>query len=318
MYWKYSSSLLLKCIDEDESQRVMVEMHKGACGGHLYWKSIANKILRAGCYWPTMFSDVYEKVRACLECQKFVGKEKLHSLPLNPVSIEAPFQQWGLNFIGEIHPPSTSQHKQILTATDYFTKWIKVVPIRNETDTFIIMFLTENILSRFRFPRKLVTDNAQSFKYEKLVSFCQNHNITFSHSTPYYPQGNGLVESSNKSLVRIIKNLFSQNNKNWDSKLVYALWVDRVSSKKSIGTSPFQLVYGVEAVIQVQLALPVMKFFQEDVEEPNPAQRRMLKMIELNQVREALVEKTQVYKDKVKSIFDKRQIKRTFTLMIWC
>ena len=32
----------------------------------------------------------------------------------------------------------------------------------------------------------------------------------------------------------------------------------------------------------------------------------MLQMIELNQVREALVEKTQAYKDKVKSIFDKR------------
>ena len=50
-----------------------------------------------------------------------------------------------------------------------------------------------------------------------------------------------------------------------------------------------------------------MKFFQDEVEEPNLAQRRMLQMIELNQVREALVEKTQVYKDKVKSIFDKRE-----------
>ena len=106
----------------------------------------------------------------------------------------------------------------------------------------------------------MVTDNAQSFKSEKLVNFCQNHNITLSHPTPYYPQGNGLAESSNKSLVRIIKKLLSQNKKNWDSKLVYALWADRVSSKKSIGTSPFQLVYGVEVVILVQLAFPVMKF----------------------------------------------------------
>ena len=35
-------------------------------------------------------------------------------------------------------------------------------------------------------------------------------------------------------------------------------------------------------------------------------------MIELNQVREALVEKTQVYKDKVKSIFDKRANQKSF------
>ena len=55
-----------------------------------------------------------------------------------------------------------------------------------------------------------------------------------------------------------------------------------------------------------------MKFFQEEVEEPNPAQRRMLQMIELNQVWEALVEKNQVYKDKVKSIFYKRENQKNF------
>ena len=126
LYWKNSSGLLLKCLDKDESQRVMAEMHKGACGGHLYQKSIANRILREGYYQPTLFLIFCKKVRACLECQKFVGKQKLHSLPLKPISIEAPFQQWGLDFIGEIHPPSTGQHIWILTATDYFMKWIEL------------------------------------------------------------------------------------------------------------------------------------------------------------------------------------------------
>ena len=144
-------------------------------------------------------------MRACLECQKFASKEKLHSLPLKPISIEASFQQWGIDFIREIHPPSIGQRKWILTATNYFTKWIEAIPVRNATDTVIINFLIENILSQFGSPRKLVTNNAQYFKSKKLVSFCQNHNITLSHSTLYYPQGNGLAESSNKSLVRIIK-----------------------------------------------------------------------------------------------------------------
>lgn len=35
-------------------------------------------------------------------------------------------------------------------------------------------------------------------------------------------------------------------------------------------------------------------------------------MIELNQVREAVVEKNQIYKDKVKSIFDKRVNQKSF------
>ena len=55
-----------------------------------------------------------------------------------------------------------------------------------------------------------------------------------------------------------------------------------------------------------------MKFFQDEVEEPNPTQRRMLQMIELNQVREALVENTKVYKDKVKFVFDKRENQKNF------
>ena len=134
-------------------------MHAGACGGHLYWKSMASKIPKAGYYWPSLFADVYAKIKACVSCQKFEGKHKLLPLPLIPISVEAPFQQWGLDFIGEIHPPSSGQHKWIITATDYFTKWIEAIPTRNTIDIVIIKFLLENIISRFGCPQRLVTDN---------------------------------------------------------------------------------------------------------------------------------------------------------------
>ena len=39
-----------------------------------------------------------------------------------------------------------------------------------------------------------------------------------------------------------------QNKRVWDTMLKYALWVDRVNTKKAIGTSPFQVVYGVDAI----------------------------------------------------------------------
>ena len=105
-----------------------------------------------------------------------------------------------------------------------------------------------------------MTDNVQAFKSIKLNNFCQKYSIILTHSTPYYPQGNGLAEASNKSLVRIIKKMMSENKRIWDSQLIYALWADRVSTKKSIGTSPFQLVYGIDVVTPLQLALPVMKY----------------------------------------------------------
>ena len=163
--------------------------------------------MRAGYYWTSLFSDVYQQVRACIPCQKFAGKKKLLSLPLKSIAVNAPFQQWGLDFIGEINPSSLGKHKWILTATDFFTKWVESIPTRNATDKVIIEFIQENILSRFDCPRKLLTDNAQAFKFKAMVAFCEKNGIILKHSTPYCPQGNGLVESTNKSIIQSIKKL---------------------------------------------------------------------------------------------------------------
>jgi hypothetical protein len=59
-----------------------------------------HKILRAGFYWPNIFSDVYKEVSSFHECQIFYVKRKLQPFPLNPIFVEAPFRQWGLDFIG--------------------------------------------------------------------------------------------------------------------------------------------------------------------------------------------------------------------------
>jgi transposase InsO family protein len=142
-------------------------------------------------------------------------------------------------------------------------------------------FLYENILSRFGCPKRLVTDNATSFKADALVDMGKSMGIQLVHSTPYYPQGNGLAKSSNKSLIRIIRNLLEENQKSWDSKLNFVLWADRVTNKKSIGTSPFKFVYGTNATFPIQLVLPVAKFFQEEKTKSNDMVRRMLDLVEL-------------------------------------
>jgi len=133
--------------------------------------------MRAGYYWPKIFSDVNAKVRACNPCQLFVGKQKLPMLPLVPVKTEAPFQQWGLDFIGEIHPPYSNQHKWILAATDYFTKWTKDIHVRNANHTMITIFLYHHIFSIFGFLKRLVTDNVVAFNDKALVKFCEHMGI---------------------------------------------------------------------------------------------------------------------------------------------
>jgi hypothetical protein len=84
--------------------------------------------------------------------------------------VSGPFQQWGLDFIGEIHPASSVQHRWILTTTDYFTKWIEAIPTRSASHKVIIRFL-EDIMSRFGCPSRIVTDNVSSFRVERLIKF---------------------------------------------------------------------------------------------------------------------------------------------------
>lgn len=90
LFWKDPGGLLLNYVTKDEAKKLTEEFHSGSCGGHLYWKSIVNKILREGFYWPIVFADVSKAVSACHQCHIFEGRRKLW--PLKPVDVEAPFQ----------------------------------------------------------------------------------------------------------------------------------------------------------------------------------------------------------------------------------
>jgi len=73
LYWKDPSGVLLNCLVEEETKQVTDDFHKGDYGGHLFCKTTANNILRAGYYWPTLFADVYKTVTSCHKCQIFQG-----------------------------------------------------------------------------------------------------------------------------------------------------------------------------------------------------------------------------------------------------
>ena len=147
-----------------------------------------------------------------------------------------------------------------------------------------------------------------------MVNFYEENNISLKQSTPYYPQGNGLAESSNKNIVNSIKKMLFENKRSWDTKLKFALWDDRVTIKKSIGTSPFQLVYGVDALFHVHLASPVIKFLQEIKEEPDDIRRRMFHIFQLQQEREAIENTAKIHRKKVKESFDKKIKKDIFVV----
>jgi transposase InsO family protein len=123
--------------------------------------------------------------------------------------------------------------------------------------------LKENIIIQFGIPSKITTDNASVFRSTELMTFCSQYNITLAHSANYYPHGNGLVESNNKNLIDIIRKVVGENKRSWDDCLKFALWADHITKKHATSKSPFELVYGLDVVLPVNLRLSIYKLLEQ-------------------------------------------------------
>ncbi|XP_059075423.1 uncharacterized protein LOC131875342 [Cryptomeria japonica] len=270
LYYRENDGFLLFCLEKEQAHLVLAEMHDGVCGGHFTTNTTTHKVLRAGYFWPSLFKDAHAYVRKCEPCQKFAEKLKYEgALPLRPMQVEAPFHQWGIDFIGEITEISSGGHKWILVATYYFTKWVEVVPTRQVTI-----------------------------------------------------KGNGQVESSNKSIMKIIKRTLEKKKMAWDSKFKMVLWADRITIKKGIGTSPFEIVYRSKSRMPVNNMMPVYKFIHEnDLEMSDPLRERMEQLAELDGARNDAHKRNLKMQQRSKYLFDKRASKRKFKVnelvMLW-
>jgi hypothetical protein len=85
-----------------------------------------------------------------------------------------------------------------------------------------------------------------------------------------------------------------------------------VTTKKSLGTSPFQLVYGMEAVFPTQLTLPIEKFFQDHEGELDHMIRRIHQVVEMQQVREKVMDIAHSHQQRIKQAFDRKVRKEEF------
>jgi len=90
----------LRCLEKEDVDKVLSELHDGLLRGNFGGDTMDHKVLKAGYYCPTMFKDYHAYAQKCQEFQKVVGREKKYDFPLQLVTIERPFQQWGLDFIG--------------------------------------------------------------------------------------------------------------------------------------------------------------------------------------------------------------------------
>ena len=132
-YWVSKEGLLyrrsftgpyLLCVRPEMIQNFLFEIQERICGSHTGGRSLAHRAISQGYWWPYMQTDALKYVRECDKCQRFASMIHQPARELNPLSSSWPFAQWGLDVVGPL-PRAPENKKFLITAADYFTKWIE-------------------------------------------------------------------------------------------------------------------------------------------------------------------------------------------------
>ena len=85
-------------------------------------------------------------------------------MPLVPqVKLQA-FDKWAIDFVGPINPLGKKPRaRYIIIATDYLTHWVEAQPVKDCSAATAAKFIFEYTLSRFGFPRILMSDQGSHF-----------------------------------------------------------------------------------------------------------------------------------------------------------
>ena len=127
----------------------------------------------------------------------------LDEMPLQPQLVVEPFDRWALDFVGPINP-SSKQKAYILVCTDYMTKWVEDVALMKANDQAVIDFLYKKIFTHFGVPKEIIIDGGPRFVSHKFEALIQKYHIHHRITSPYHPQANGQVESTNKVIEAIL------------------------------------------------------------------------------------------------------------------
>ncbi|XP_061999142.1 uncharacterized protein LOC133716446 [Rosa rugosa] len=152
-----------RCIYGREAKRLMREVHAGVCGAHQAGPKMRWLIRRHGYYWPSILRDCIEFAKGCQDCQAHGPVQHIPNIPMHPIIKPWPARGWALDLIGMIHPHSSLQHKFIIVATNFFTKWVEAEPLKEASGATIWQFIFNHIICKFGVPEVLVSDRGAAF-----------------------------------------------------------------------------------------------------------------------------------------------------------
>jgi len=155
--------------------------------------------------------------------------------------------------------PGKGQVKFLIVAIDYFTKWIKAKLLATITAQQVQQFVWKDIICRYGVPHTIITGNGQQFIDKELAKFYTSLDIKHVTSFVEHPQTNRQAEAGNKVILVELHKRFDSAKGRGPKELVEVLWAYRCTAQSATNESPFNLVYGAEAMIPVKIGEPSLR-----------------------------------------------------------
>ena len=210
--------------------RVLANLHE-AHQGALRTKQRA----RITVYWPGLDNDIDNAVLSCQYCQDHQPSNTKEPI-IHRKRPSRPFQEIAIDLC------SQTGHDYLIIV-DCFTDWPAIIPMTRNTTSSQINSALRQAFCRTAIPDVIWSDCGPQFTSNKFKQFAQQWGFLHKTSSPYHLQSNGKIESTIKSMKRIIRT--SWNGRSLDEdKFCRALLQYRNTPSRRDGLSPAQKLYG--------------------------------------------------------------------------
>ena len=198
-------------------------------------------LLRQKFDWPGIGQDVIRHCRTCPVCQK-CSKPQARKVPMVERKVMSePFESMAFDIVGPM-PKGKGGHRFLLTCVCMASRWPEAIPLRSITASAVAQGMVE-VFSRTGIPLQLVSDQGSQFVGKVVSKLCKSLNIDRIQTSPYRPEGNGVVERMHGTLGAMLTKAAS-SGLDWVGQVPFALFALRSAPNRDTGFSPFELTYG--------------------------------------------------------------------------
>ena len=166
---------------------------------------------------PNPAEKVQEFVNNCQDCIK-AKHVKLNTVtpPLEPIydPCNGPEDVLEIDLVGELLQPNGYSH--ILTACDYFSRYLFAIPIRKPDTKSLVDALLDFFTEHAYVSKHIITDKSSAFTLQVITELMDKAGIKVSHATIKHAQTIVMIERSHQRLKQILKiNVFADRPQ-WD------------------------------------------------------------------------------------------------------